>query len=190
MSGKRTLEQTLQTLRELAESVANPIGLIVVDVRFGQQGRRKSVEVTIFRKNGSVGLSDCETVSRQLEASIDNQDSEYPLIEGAYVLEVQSPGIDRQLKTERDFQLFQGLAVIVQAKEKIGEVGDSFTGTLVNNSDGKLALSEVKCAKANNKVKNPPAVPELIIDIKKVAHVKLHTPSPREAQKALEITTE
>ncbi|HIN65287.1 MAG TPA: ribosome maturation factor RimP, partial [Candidatus Obscuribacterales bacterium] len=101
----RKPEDVILEVTALAEKIAAPLGFQVVDVRLTQQGRRKSVEVTIFSHTKAVGLSDCEVISRQLGELLEPQSNGKPaIIEGSYYLEVQSPGIERELKTPREFQ--------------------------------------------------------------------------------------
>ena len=50
-------------------------------------------------KTGGIDLDDCQTISEQLSAKLD----EANIIGNAYILEVSSPGIDRILKKDRDF---------------------------------------------------------------------------------------
>ncbi len=50
-------------------------------------------------KAGGIDLDDCQTISEQLSAKLD----EANIIGNAYILEVSSPGIDRILKKDRDF---------------------------------------------------------------------------------------
>jgi len=148
MSDKKTLDQKLQTVIEIADAIAAPLGLFVVECKFGQQGRKRSLEVTIFRKESWVSLSDCEQLSRLLEAELDKRmATDGPLIEGSFDLQVQSPGIDRQLKTEREYRIFTGQVVQVQSKEKIGELGINFKGVLTGTSDGKLHLAKASAIK-------------------------------------------
>lgn len=74
-------------------------------------------------KPGGITIDDCETVSRALSVKLDEED----FIEDAYILEVSSPGLGRQLKKDRHFQksigeeveikLFQGIPVTVNKKE-------------------------------------------------------------------------
>ena len=186
-------EQTINRILTIAERVATPLSLSVVDVRFSQQGRRKSLEVTISKPKGPVSLSDCEKLSRELEALIDAEaDADgHPLIEGAFVLEVQSPGIERQLKTEREFSVFAGRQVKVLVKEKIGDLGLSFTGILGGLCSGKVLISQAKPliengrsakSKSNHKKNKPGAekapgaetsVAEVNVDQKNIVQVRL-----------------
>ncbi len=181
MSDKKTLDQKLQAVTEIADAVAGPLGLHVVECKFGQQGRRRSLEVTIFKKESWVSLSDCEQLSRLLETELDKRmATEGPLIEGSFDLQVQSPGIDRQLKTEREYKIFTGQMVQVQSKEKVGELGINFKGTLVGTADGKLHLSKATAIKPKPHAKGkhvatrtdaPPQ--DVAIDMKSCSTVKL-----------------
>lgn len=184
-------EELILEVTELAEKIAAPLGFQVVDVRLTQQGRRRSVEVTIFSHTKSVGLSDCEVISRQLGELLEPQSNGKPaVIEGSYYLEVQSPGIERELKTAREYQVFAGHPVFVRAKDKVQDVGTEFTAILEALLDGKLHLKNVKPvlhqvkksghnAKPSKKSQELqksalPGCSSLTIDLKKVSLVRLH----------------
>jgi ribosome maturation factor RimP len=171
MSSKDKLTETLNQVSLLADTVAEPLGLSIVDVRFGQQGRRRTLEVTIHRRLGSVSLDDCEQISRQLEALLDETAAASgPLLEGAYLLEVQSPGIDRQLKTDREYRTFTGQKVLVQAKQAVADLGNKFTATLVAVEDGKLILSDAKSVEKKIETTQN----HLTLEIGSLAQVRLH----------------
>jgi ribosome maturation factor RimP len=81
---------------------------------------------------GSVGLEDCERVSREVSALLDVEDP----IAGAYTLEVSSPGFDRVLRTPAHFGRFVGSRVFVELKEP-REGRRRYTGKLVSvGTDG------------------------------------------------------
>jgi ribosome maturation factor RimP len=70
-----------------------------------QEGHRKTLQVMLDRVDGkNISVNDCEQASRQISAVMDVDDP----IEGAYNLEVSSPGIDRPLTREKDFERFSG----------------------------------------------------------------------------------
>ena len=56
------------------------------------------------RPDGTMAIEDCETVSRALSPVLDVADP----IEGAYRLEISSPGIDRPLVRRSDFDRYAG----------------------------------------------------------------------------------
>ena len=73
-------------------------GFELVDVEFVKEGSGFYLR-SYIDKPGGINVDDCETVSRALEAKLDEED----FISEAYVLEVSSPGLGRPLKKEKDF---------------------------------------------------------------------------------------
>jgi ribosome maturation factor RimP len=178
--------QNLVDILRLAEIEAEPMGLVVVDTRLTKQGKRRVLEVSICRKGGRISLDDCEELSRKLDKVLDEH--EPPLLEGAYMLEVQSPGLDRQLKTEREFEIFANEQVEVITRESFPALGNKFTGTLQSLESGVLTIAnpqvavEANAKKSSKKGKanaGKPELPESIsIDWTKVAQVRLHAVEP------------
>jgi len=138
-------EQILKYVTELAQSVAQPLGLAVLDVRLTQQGHRASLEVCIFKKGGLVSLSDCEHVSRTLDSLLEQESLKRgPILTGSFLLEVVSPGIDRQLSSSREFEIFAGQQVRIKAKNNIGDLGSDFTCTLLGGDVDTVAVRDGK----------------------------------------------
>jgi len=152
MTNKKGLDDKLEQVLLLAERVSDPLGLKVVEVKFGQEGKRRTLEVTIFRSDEGVSHADCETVSKQLEASLDDLATHHsPLVDGSYSLVVQSPGITRKLKTERDLLIFSGQSVQVQTKEKITDLGNNLTGILIGFAEDRIKLAHPRVLSSSAK---------------------------------------
>ncbi|HEY9714903.1 MAG TPA: hypothetical protein V6C72_15650, partial [Chroococcales cyanobacterium] len=156
----------------------------------------RTLEVTIFRPGGKISLSDCEELSRMIDKELeerqaasqadDSQENGQPparesLIEGNYLLEVQSPGIDRRLKSEREYEFFTGERVQIQTREKLPEMGANFIGVLGGVHDGRLLLkealpvpSESKKRKAAQKDIHVIEKQDLPLDLSNLLLVKLH----------------
>src|SRR6201986_147866 len=68
-------------------------------------GQRKTLQVMAEPRDGrNMSLEDCSHLSRAVSAVLDVEDP----IEGAYSLEVSSPGIDRPLTRPKDYERFAG----------------------------------------------------------------------------------
>jgi ribosome maturation factor RimP len=65
-------------------------------------GNRKILRIFIDR-NGGVSVENCASTSRYLSEELDKEENA-DLIDGSYTIEVSSPGLDRPLKTKRDFE--------------------------------------------------------------------------------------
>lgn len=122
---------------QIAEAIAPSLGLEVVDVVFHTHKNPAVLRVDIRIPEGDTSLSDCERMSFALEPALDEAD----IIPHAYVLEVSSPGTDRQLKSDREFVAFRGFTVT--ANTSAPHAGkQSWTGQLVSRSEALLTLSQ------------------------------------------------
>lgn len=87
-------------------------GLELVEASLEHRGRRSVVKLVVHGPKG-VSFGDCERVTRSAEERVE----EGNLISGSYVLEVSSPGLDRVLKSEREFDVFRGRKLRVRLQE-------------------------------------------------------------------------
>ena len=83
---------------KLVAPIAESFGLEVLEVLYEKKYDGMNLTVVID-KDGGVTIDDCEKLHRAIDAPLDELDP----IDTAYILNVSSPGIDRPLKTERDF---------------------------------------------------------------------------------------
>jgi ribosome maturation factor RimP len=99
---------------KLLSPLVNPLGFEVVYVEL-QTHRQKVLRLFIDflepREGVSVGIEDCVKVARALDEPLDKLAETESSLKGAYELEVSSPGVDRPLRTERDFERFKGREV-------------------------------------------------------------------------------
>lgn len=164
----------------LAESAVTPIsGVTVVDAKWIFQGGRRTLEITIHRPAARVSLDDCEQVSRLLEKALDESDP--PAVEGSYLLEVQSPGLERELKTEREFAAFMGEKVEVKTRQQHESLGWSFVGRLTGRDQTTITIEHPQPLLApargrKKKAEAPPtaALETVTLNVEQVAVVKLH----------------
>ena len=144
----------LERIRAAAERVARSEGLEIVDVEW-KVGKQRFLRVYIDRvpppmitsggtsadeaadRDPKISHADCERVSQQLSVILDVEE----LIEGpaGYILEVSSPGLDRALKTPRDFERFGGRLAKITTSEPI-ENAKFFEGRLAGFTDGKVRM--------------------------------------------------
>ncbi|MGZ3427879.1 MAG: ribosome maturation factor RimP [Polyangia bacterium] len=126
-------------LQSLAEPVVTGQGYELVDLEFKTEpGVGWVLRVFIDRpgSEGGVGLDDCAQVSRELSAVLDVGD----VIPHHYSLEVSSPGLNRPLKKEADFQRFVGKKAKIRTRHPVGESRRNFSGTLVAVASGKVKI--------------------------------------------------
>ena len=148
-------EEILEKVRQIAAPLAAQEGIELVDVELGGPGGRQTLRLFIDKPEG-VSLDDCTSVSRAVSAALDVEDP----IQGAYDLEVSSPGLDRPLRTPEHFQKFLGQRVRVKTFGPLADCENrrSFpgilqaydNGTIVVNVDGKdFRIPHAQVSKAN-----------------------------------------
>ena len=102
-------------------------------------GNRKTLQVMAERVDGQMDVEDCARLSRALSNLLEHEDA----IEGEYVLEVSSPGIDRPLTRLMDFARWAGHEVRLELKAPDATGRKRFRGMLLG-LDGNNIVIEVE----------------------------------------------
>ncbi len=128
-------------ITEIAERVARPEGIEVIDVTLAGGGNRRLLRITIDKPQG-VSHADCELVSQQVGTILDVEDV---VPGGSYQLEVSSPGVERKLVRLRDFERFQGRKARIILREPV-EGRREWQGTLGGVSGETITLETAEKA--------------------------------------------
>jgi len=114
--------------RELEDRLSS-LGFYPVQLDWAGSRNRPILRLRIDREalDRPVSLDDCAEVSRALEAWLD-EDERVP---ERYVLEVSSPGVERPLVRDRDFERFQGSRVRVKGRKRPEGARPGWEGELV-----------------------------------------------------------
>ncbi len=128
----------LDSVRPLIEAAVADLGLELFDARFFGSGLRSVLRVTID-KAGGVAVADCERVSSALGKLLDEQNF---FGDRSYTLEVSSPGIDRVLKTERDFARIVGREAVLNLSNDAAAIGGKrvIRGVIVGCEGGTITI--------------------------------------------------
>ena len=138
----------------IGDALSAEMGVSVVDAEFKKEAGKQYLRIFID-KDGGVGIDDCEAFSREFEKKLDECDP----IETEYTLEVSSPGLERKLKTKREFDHFMGRTVDVKLfseKDGLKEFSGELTGFDGKNAEIGLGDKTVS------------------VNIKEAAYIKLH----------------
>ena len=113
------------------ETRVEALGFELVDARWGGSTRRPSLRVRIDRVDSAPGhgvtVDECAAVSRGLEAWLDGVED----LPERYVLEVSSPGVDRALVRDRDYERFRGEKVAVKGHDVLAGRARRLEGELL-----------------------------------------------------------
>ncbi len=124
----------VEKVEPIIEKELEPVGIDLVDVQYKNQAGRWVLQVFID-KPGGVDIETCQRASEIIGRALDLQDP----IPHSYVLEVSSPGLDRILKKDRDFERFAGRKVTVKLREPLDNQ-KNLKGLLIGLRDGNIML--------------------------------------------------
>lgn len=128
-----------ETVREAILPTVTELGYRIWDVTYSKIGADYHLEITIDNDEG-ISIDDCEKVHRAIDPILDECDP----IEGFYYLEVSSPGVERELRTEE--HILACIGEPVEAKLFAAKDGrKSFIGILAAYSDGNVVIDEDGC---------------------------------------------
>lgn len=153
MAGKREYEARTEAL---LVPIAAEYQVEIYDVEYVKEGREWYLRAYIDKTDG-VTIEDCEKVSRALSDALDAED----FIPDAYILEVSSPGLGRQLKKDRHFDKSLGEEVEVKMFEAVDGVKelegilqsyDQRGIVITDENDREIELERSKIAQVRLKI--------------------------------------
>ena len=118
------VNNTESKVEVLVSGMIEKMGYELVDVEFVKEGQNWYLRFYLD-KEGGINIDDCEKASKAIEKLLDEKDP----IEQAYILEVSSPGLGRQLKKDKDFVKYAGSLVDVKLYKAV-DGSKEFQGTL------------------------------------------------------------
>ena len=125
-----------ERVEKIAAQVAevNNVELVHVEIA----GTKRDAVLRVYvDKEGGVTLDNCSEVSRGIEQVLDLED----LIPSRYVLEVSSPGIERQLYSLNDFVKFTGQMAKVKSRTDI-DGQKTFVGSIIAVDGNKISFDD------------------------------------------------
>lgn len=131
MAGKGN---TVVKVAEIVAPYAEELGLDIWDIRFVKEGTDWYLRIFID-KDGGVSIDDCVDLTHAITKPLDDADP----ISQSYLLEVSSPGVERELITDSHFEKYIGAAVMMRLIRPIDKIRD-FSGTLKKYENGLITV--------------------------------------------------
>jgi ribosome maturation factor RimP len=121
-------------IAHIVEPIAADLGYELVRVRIsGLNGL--TVQIMAERPDGTMGIEDCELLSRNISPAMDVADP----VGGEYRLEVSSPGIDRPLTRAKDFEMWAGHEAKLETEQAVNG-RKRFRGILLGVKEGAAGM--------------------------------------------------
>jgi ribosome maturation factor RimP len=126
--------EIISQVKHLAEQLCEAESMELVHVEYQREAAGRILRLYID-KPGGVSLDDCVNINRQLGDLLDINLEHL----GPYNLEVSSPGTDRPLGKQSDYERFKGNVARIKTSKPI-DGQKNFKGILSGASDGKVTL--------------------------------------------------
>ena len=134
-------EDTAKKAGELLAPYLEDKDLELYRVEYKKEGKDWFLRIFLDKPIGSdeeyVSIAECEEITRLMNDILDRED----FIDRSYNLEVSSPGLDRELIKDSDFERFKGRAVEIKTYEKING-SKEHEGILIGKENGIVSISE------------------------------------------------
>lgn len=125
----------LKEIEKLVTPIVEELNLELVDTEFVKEGRNWFLRIYVDTQQGGIDIEHCALVSERLSEMLDAEDP----IEQNYFLEVSSPGAERPLKKESDYQRAIGQYIHVKTYEAVNGLKE-FEGILTAYNEQGLEI--------------------------------------------------
>lgn len=130
-----TMNKVTSIIEELVTPIVEELELELVDIEFVKEGRDWFLRIYVDTPAGGIDILQCAQVSERLSEKLDENDP----IEQNYYLEVSSPGAERPLKKQQDFEKAIGQYIYVKTYEPVKDLKE-FYGYLRAYTDELLEI--------------------------------------------------
>lgn len=111
-------KEILENITPIIENTAMRCGVIPIEIELVKESSRWYLRIYLFSKEHDISIDDCEKMARGLDNLLDD------LIPFKYYLEISSPGVERKLKSEKEYVIFNGKSITLKLKKPLKENED------------------------------------------------------------------
>lgn len=112
------MSKVTSVIEQLVTPIVDELNLELIDIEFVKEGRNWFLRVYVDTQEGGIDIEQCALVSERLSDILDEKDP----IEQNYYLEVSSPGAERPLKKDADFENAIGKFIYVKTYEPVKDM--------------------------------------------------------------------
>ncbi len=125
-----------EQIEKFIEPIVTELGYEIVEVEFAKKHNGDNLTVFIDKKDGYIDIVDCETVHTAIDEPLDELD---PTQGKPYTLNVSSPGIDRPIVSDKDYNRNLGEVLEVKLFQAI-QKKKIFIGKLLSFDETSIEL--------------------------------------------------
>lgn len=151
-------KELTEKLCALAGDYLKGAGLELVELFYSRQARSAQLKILADRPTGGITIEECAKASREIGEILDSSG----LMDGHYILEVSSPGLDRPLSSKEDFTrcmnrkvrffLKESVEGVIEIEGNVQDVHDDAIYVRIEPQDKIVRIDYSKIAKAKQKI--------------------------------------
>jgi len=126
-------EQVKTTIIPIIEGVSAEL----VELNLKQHGKTVVLDIIADKLSGGITIDECTIINKEVASAIESQQ----WFGEDFIIEVSSPGLDRPLKTKRDFERVIGRKVRIHLKKPVDEKVEHH-GIVINVTDSQITIQK------------------------------------------------
>lgn len=130
------MSKIAEEVRDFIAPIVEKLGYEIVDVEFAKKYNGDNLTVFID-KDGGIDIDDCETVHNAINEPLDELN---PTNDNPYILNVSSPGIDRPIVTDKDYNRNLNDIIEVKLYQAVNRK-KNYVGELISFDENKITLN-------------------------------------------------
>lgn len=108
----------IEKITPVIENAAMKNGLIPIEIEFQKESGKWFLRIFIYCNDHPVNLDDCEKLTHTIDNFLDE------IIPVKYYLEVSSPGLERKIKSNKEYSIFKGKKIKIKLKQPLEKTND------------------------------------------------------------------
>ena len=143
--------ETVDRIKDAISNLLSDKAIELIEIKYRRESGGMVLRLLVDKEDG-ITLDECTSLNNEIGGILDEKN----VIEDKYTLEVASPGLDRPLKTRRDFERVMGKRVYLHTYEPVNDKRD-YEGIVISVDDEKVTVDNVdirldKISKAKLKI--------------------------------------
>ena len=130
--------EVINEVTEILSSIIDTKELEIVDITYKREGRTMVLRILLDKEDG-ISIDECGKINNELSENLDKEN----IIDEHYIVEVSSPGLDRPMKTDRDFERVMGKDIKVTTYAPI-DGKNVFIGKLQGLSASTIVVEDIE----------------------------------------------
>ena len=128
-------KEIIENITPIIENTAMRCGVIPIEIELVKESSRWYLRVYLYSNDHDISIDDCEKVARGLDDLLDD------LIPFKYYLEISSPGVEKKLKSEKEYIIFKGKSITLKLKKPLNENEDKQFVCKIVDYDPNLGIT-------------------------------------------------